>query len=204
MRKKLLALVMCATMVLGTAVTAVAAPLKEDYDNAKKIFDNGSKVITEMTTNGSKKQVPVTVNVDLEGGVAYGFNAAGEAVRLNDEGKKALAYIGKIAINKTKKTNGVVNASVVTTNAIADATAEYGADAFLKNYKAAYVTNISSVAGEPAYKVAVVTLGGTTLNPTTTVAYYSLKNAAKFVAQEEDADFMSKDMYSYDETDAPL
>ena len=204
MRKKLLALVMCATMILGTAVTAVAAPLKEDYDNAKKIFDNGSKVITEMTTNGSKKQVPVTVNVDLEGGVAYGFNAAGEAVRLNDEGKKALAYIGKIAINKTKKTNGVVNASVVTTNAIADATAEYGADAFLKNYKAAYVTNISSVAGEPAYKVAVVTLGGTTLNPTTTVAYYSLKNAAKFVAQEEDADFMTKDMYSYDETDAPL
>ncbi len=188
MRKKLLALVMCATMILGTAVTAVAAPLKEDYDNAKKIFDNGSKVITEMTTNGSKKQVPVTVNVDLEGGVAYGFNAAGEAVRLNDEGKKALAYIGKIAINKTKKTNGVVNASVVTTNAIADATAEYGADAFLKNYKAAYVTNISSVADQPAYKVAVVTLGGTTAAPTTSVAYYSLKNASKFVAATEDAE----------------
>lgn len=200
MRKKLLALVMCATMVLGTAVTAVAAPLKEDYDNAKKIFSNGSKVLDEMGTNGSKKQVPVTVNVDLEGGVAYGFNAAGEAVRLNEKGDKALAYIGKIAINKTKKTNGVVNASQVTASAIADATAEYGADAFLKGYKAAYVTNISSVAGEPAYKVAVVTLGGTTAAPTTTVAYYSLKNASKVVAGTEDADFMTKDLYSYDET----
>ncbi|MDY5805941.1 MAG: hypothetical protein SPM04_00105, partial [Lachnospira sp.] len=107
MRKKLLALVMCATMVLGTAVTAVAAPLKEDYDNAKKIFTNGAKVISEMTTNGSKKQVPVTVNVDLEGGVPYGFTNVGtadapdyRAVRLNEKGDKALAYIGKIAINK--------------------------------------------------------------------------------------------------------
>ena len=204
MRKKLLALVMCATMVLGTAVTAVAAPLKEDYDNAKKIFSNGAKVIKEMDTNGSKKQVPVTVNVDLEGGVAYGFNTDGEAVRLNEKGDKALAYIGKIAIDKTKKTNGVVNASAVTASAIADATAEYGPVAFLKGYKAAYVTNISSVAGEPAYKVAVVTLGGTTAAPTTTVAYYSLKNASKFVTNEEDADFKTQDLYSYDETDAGL
>ena len=204
MRKKLLALVMCATMILGTAVTAVAAPLKEDYDNAKKIFKNGADVITEMTTNKSAKKVPVTVNVDLEGGVAYGFNTDGEAVRLNEKGDKALAYIGKIAINKTKKTNGVVNASVVATNAITDARAEYGADAFLKGYKAAYVTNISSVADQPAYKVAVVTLGGTTAAPTTTVAYYSLKNASKFVENKEDADFMTEDKYSYDETTAGL
>ena len=41
MRKKLLALLMCATMVLGTAVTAVAAPLKADFDAAKKVFENG-------------------------------------------------------------------------------------------------------------------------------------------------------------------
>ena len=204
MRKKLLALVMCATMVLGTAVTAVAAPLKEDYDNAKKIFKTGADVIKEMDTNGSKKKVPVTVNVDLEGGVAYGFNTDGEAVRLNEKGDKALAYIGKIAINKTKKTNGVVNASQVAANAIADARGEYGNDAFLKGYKAAYVTNISSVAGEPAYKVAVVTLGGTTAAPTTSVAYYSLKNASKFIAQEENADFMTEDKYSYDETTAGL
>ena len=126
MRKKLLALVMCATMVLGTAVTAVAAPLKEDYDNAKKIFKTGADVIKEMDTNGSKKKVPVTVNVDLEGGVPYGFNAAGEAVRLNEKVDKALAYIGKIAINKTKKNNVPVNADNVVNSAIADATAEYG------------------------------------------------------------------------------
>ena len=138
MRKKLLALVMCATMVLGTAVTAVAAPLKEDYDNAKKIFTNGAKVISEMTTNGSKKQVPVTVNVDLEGGVPYGFTNVGtaaapdyRAVRLNEKGDKALAYIGNIAINKTKKDAVVVNASAVATKAVNDAKTEYGNDAFL-------------------------------------------------------------------------
>ena len=213
MRKKLLALVMCATMVLGTAVTAVAAPLKEDYDNAKKIFTNGAKVISEMTTNGSKKQVPVTVNVDLEGGVPYGFTNVGtadapdyRAVRLNEKGDKALAYIGNIAINKTKKDAVVVNASAVATKAVNDAKAEYGNDAFLKAYKAAYLTNISAVANEPAYKVAVVTLGGTTAAPTTDVAYYTLKNASKIVSGKisEDADFMTKDKYSYDESNDAL
>ena len=208
---------MCATMILGTAVTAVAAPLKEDYDNAKKIFDNGAKVIKEMDTNGSKKKVPVTVNVDLEGGVAYGFvnvNAGDtdkapdyRAVRLNEKGDKALAYIGEIAINKTKKDDTVLvatNVSVVTSAAIADAKVKYGLNAKLDNVKAAYVANISTV-DKPAYKVAVVTLNGTTETTTTSVEYFTLKNADKAGAKmAEDADFMTKDKYSYDEANDVL
>ena len=171
MRKKLLALVMCATMVLGTAVTAVAAPLQEDYDNAKKIFTNGSKVISEMGTNGSKKQVPVTVNVDLEGAVPYGFTNVGtvtdpdyRAVRLNEKGDKALKYIGTIDINKTVVTTDakgdkvypvVVNASQVTTKAVEEAKTKYGKDAKIDGKKVAYVTDISAIENENAYKVYV-------------------------------------------------
>ena len=225
MRKKLLALVMCATMVLGTAVTAVAAPLKADYDNAKKIFTNGAKVISEMTTNGSKKQVPVTVNVDLEGGVPYGFTNVGtadapdyRAVRLNEKGDKALKYIGTIDINKTVVTTNakgdidypvVVNASQVTTKAVEEAKTKYGKDAKIDGKKVAYVTDISAIENENAYKVAVVTFGkdATTDAPGKPgVAYYTLKNASKIVSGKisEDADFMTKDKYSYDESNDAL
>ena len=204
MRKKLLALVMCATMVLGTAVTAVAAPLKADFDAAKKVFENGKKITGttgEIESNGSEKKIPVTVNVDLEGGVTYGF-VDGKAVRLNEKGDLTLKYIGDVAINKTKKDSVVVNASAVADKAVNDAKAEYGNDAFLKSYKAAYITNISAVNTDPVYKVAVVTLGGTTQAPTKDVAYYTLKNASKVKNGKisEDADFMTKDKYSYDET----
>lgn len=199
MRKKLLALVMCATMVLGTAVTAVAAPLQADYDNAKKVFSNGSKVMNEITANDSYKLVPVTVNVDLEGGVKYGFDANGKAVRLDADGKKALKYVGKVDIDNTKKTSAVVNASVVATTAVADATVKYGADAVIDGKKAAYVADISAIA-TPKYEVAVVTFGGTTAAPTTSVEYFTMKNADKVSAGvlSEDANYVTKDYYSYD------
>ena len=214
MRKKLLALVMCATMILGTAVTAVAAPLQADYDAADKIFKTGADVIKEMETNKSAKQVPVTVNVDLEGGVAYGFVNKGtakapdyRAVRLNEKGDKALAYIGKIAIDKTKKDDVVLvatNESVITSAAIADAKAKYGLNAKLNDVKAAYVANISTV-DKPAYKVAVVTLSGTTETTSTSVEYFTLKNADKAGAKmTENAKFMTGDGYSYDETNDTL
>ena len=199
MRKKLLALVMCATMVLGTAVTAVAAPLQADYDNAKKVFSNGSKVMNEITANDSYKLVPVTVNVDLEGGVKYGFDAAGKAVRLDADGKKPLKYVGKVDIDNTKKTKTVVNASVVATTAVADAVAKYGADAVIDGKKAAYVADISAIA-TPKYEVAVVTFGGTTAAPTTSVEYFTMKNTDKVSAGvlSEDANYVTKDYYSYD------
>ena len=205
MRKKLLALVMCATMVLGTAVTAVAAPLKADFDAAKKVFENGKEITGEIGTNESAKKVPVTVNVDLEGGVTYGF-VGGKAVRLNEKGDYTLKYIGDITYGDgVKKGAGTINASVVASNAILEATSKLGANAILDDVKVAYVANISAAAAPAEYKVAVATLDGkTTANITegdVVVNYYSLKNTAKYLSGDEAADFMTKDKYSYDETD---
>ena len=204
MRKKLLALVMCATMVLGTAVTAVAAPLKADFDAAKKVFENGKKITGEIGTNESAKKVPVTVNVDLEGGVTYGF-VGGKAVRLNEKGDYTLKYIGDITYGDgVKKGAGTINASVVASNAILEATSKLGANAILDDVKVAYVANISAVGVPAEYRVAVATLDGkTTANiapADVDVEYYSLKNTAKYLSGEEAADFMTKDKYSYDET----
>lgn len=61
MRKKLLALLMCATMVLGTSVTAMAA-VKDDakklgVENAKKFIDEyypTAKTLVSKTQNGTK------------------------------------------------------------------------------------------------------------------------------------------------------
>ena len=59
MRKKLLALLMCATMVLGTAVTASAAT----EDTVKKIFNNWGDVNNEVVAN--KVNQVVTDSVDV-------------------------------------------------------------------------------------------------------------------------------------------
>ena len=64
MRKKLLALLMCATMVLGTSVTAMAA-VKDDAKalgtkNAQKFIDEyypTAKTLVSKTQNGTKGQV---------------------------------------------------------------------------------------------------------------------------------------------------
>jgi hypothetical protein len=100
MRKKLLALLMCATMVLGTGVTAMAAiPSEDTFDAAKKVFSNGSKIIAEY--EGSKK---VTTTIVLSDGSSetWGLkvNTAtnltdATPIKLNDDGKaltKVLAY----------------------------------------------------------------------------------------------------------------
>ena len=57
MRKKLLALVMCATMVLGSSAVAFASPSTDDYDNAAKIFKKGEKVITEIDSTKRTKRL---------------------------------------------------------------------------------------------------------------------------------------------------
>jgi hypothetical protein len=59
MRKKLLALLMCATMVLGTAATAMAAtPSADDYTNATKVLKGWDTVSKEYDV--SKKPVTFT------------------------------------------------------------------------------------------------------------------------------------------------
>ena len=213
MRKKLLALLMCATMVLGSSAVAFASPSTDDYDNAAKIFKKGEKVIAEID---STKNVTSPVYVPGEGGVTYGFLAkdkdnnvpTGAAVRLNSA-NKPLQYIGDVTIDNTKKTNAVVNASVTATTAVADLATKLGADAKLTNAKVAYVVNYNAAdASNPIYKVTVVTVNGTTAAPTTTLATYSSNNGISVDATgalKANVDYITADGYSYDvDTDAVL
>ena len=212
MRKKLLALLMCATMVLGSSAVAFASPSTDDYDNAAKIFKKGEKVIAEID---STKNVTSPVYVPGEGGVTYGFLATskenntptGAAVRLNSA-NKPLQYIGDVTIDNTKKTNAVVNASVTAANAVSELATKFGADAKLTNAKVAYVVNYNAAdASNPIYKVTVVTVNGTTAAPTTTLATYSSNNgiSVESGALKANVDYITADGYSYDvDTDAVL
>ena len=212
MRKKLLALLMCATMVLGSSAVAFAAPTKDNYDDAKKILEKGEKVVAELEY--SKVKTPVYVRG--EGGVNYGFAAVSKedkntpafttgnyasGIRLNDD-NKPLKSIGSIAINNAVENKAVINASVTTSNAVAALTARYGADANLNNAKVAYVVNYNAADTQnPVYKVAVVTVNGTTADPDSSVETYSSNNDIKVNADgtlKEDVDFITADGYSYD------
>ena len=215
MRKKLLALLMCATMVLGSSAVAFASPSTDDYDNAAKIFKKGEKVITEID---STKNVTSPVYVPGEGGVTYGFLAkdkdnnvpTGAAVRLNSA-NKPLKYIGEVSDDNTGKGASVVNASVLTSTVAADAKTVYGTDAKLAGKTASYVVNLSTVANAPVYKVAVVTFGEndtTAAIANSTTEYYSIKDALTIDETtgklEKAANYKTADGYSYDESDADL
>ena len=99
MRKKLLALVMCATMVLGTAVTAVAAPSNDDYKNAETILkqynaDKGN-IIGEY--DAKKENVKFTTEYTIKNSIngtlssisySYAFTGANDSyVKINSDGK---------------------------------------------------------------------------------------------------------------------
>ncbi len=213
MRKKLLALMMCATMVLGSSAVAFASPSTDDYDNAAKIFKKGEKVITEID---STKNVTTPVYVSGEGGVTYGFIADdnnvpnGSAARLNSN-NKALKYIGEVSDDNTGKGASVVNASVLTSTVAADAKTVYGTDAKLAGKTASYVVNLSTVASAPVYKVAVVTFGEndtTAAIANSTTEYYSIKDALTFDETtgnlKKAANYKTADGYSYDESGANL
>jgi hypothetical protein len=65
MRKKMLALLMCATMVLGTAATAFAdVPDGDTYTAAGKVFTNASNFINEANQKG---KIEYTIYKDLSG-----------------------------------------------------------------------------------------------------------------------------------------
>ena len=96
MRKKLLALLMCATMVLGSSAVAFAAPSNDDYTNAKKIYDNSKNFTNELFKENEKVKETVWVK-SVQSNVTFGFDAGTlQAVKLNDDGK-ALLYVGDAA-----------------------------------------------------------------------------------------------------------
>jgi hypothetical protein len=96
MRKKLLALLMCATMVLGSSAVAFAAqPTTDDYANATKVLTKGSDITKEFES----KTVKTTVYVNGEGGMSYAFyaddaSATGFSSIKLDADSNQLLYVG--------------------------------------------------------------------------------------------------------------
>jgi hypothetical protein len=101
MRKKLLALLMCATMVLGSSAVAFASPSNDDYTNATTVLTGGSKITAEYenavikTTAyvagvGSGNYAFTTKKYTSYNGKTYDVN---EGVKVNSD-TKALVYVG--------------------------------------------------------------------------------------------------------------
>ena len=110
MRKKLLALLMCATMVLGTAVTAVAAPSNDDYKNAETILkqynaDKGNiigeydakKENVKFTTEYVKKDTVSNNNTVYTISYSYAFTGSEDSyVKINSDGKALTKVAGGV------------------------------------------------------------------------------------------------------------
>lgn len=99
MRKKLLALLMCATMVLGTAVTASAATTKGDAENVFKADKNFKNFFAEYYPTDSI--VKDSAYNGKNGTVEYGYIY--EDNRLADEYKPVVVYKAGDTLNGTTK-----------------------------------------------------------------------------------------------------
>ena len=121
MRKKLLALLMCATMVLGTAVTASAAT----EDTVKKIFNNWGDVNNEVVANKVNQVVTDSVDVVVSATsikkvtVAYDADTYAPVVSYSKDGNTYAAT--KVATFEVGETN-----TSVTTQTVANKYAELG------------------------------------------------------------------------------
>jgi hypothetical protein len=93
MRKKLLALLMCATMVLGTAATAFAAPSEQNWSDAAKVLSNSKNIIDELyKENATVKTTAYVTSIKKTATFGYDTKNDNKAVKLNDDGQ-ALLYI---------------------------------------------------------------------------------------------------------------
>lgn len=113
MRKKLLALLMCATMVLSSSVVAMAAPSEDDFKNAGKVFTNSENFVNELYKENETIKETVWVQ-SVQTNVTFGFNDANlKAVKLNSDSKplkyvgdyKNLAAAGSIVVCENTTTN---------------------------------------------------------------------------------------------------
>lgn len=116
MRKKLLALLMCATMVLGTAVTA-SAYTNDDVEAAKKIRDQYDYFAGEFNDGafGKTTDKEVKFSTHYQNGTKsityyYAFtDLAGGYVKLDKDNKKPLA---KATVELTATMDSVTNTGV--------------------------------------------------------------------------------------------
>jgi hypothetical protein len=104
MRKKLLALLMCATMVLGTAATAFAADVTPtDVTNATTIINQfkGDQGAVEYEYDAKKSPITFTTTYATKDDATkiiytYAFDESGNAVKSNSTGKNAYTKISGI------------------------------------------------------------------------------------------------------------
>jgi hypothetical protein len=217
MRKKLLALLMCATMVLGSSAVAFAAPSADDYTAAEKVFTtNGGKITSEITTNGSDKKITMSAYVDGEGGATYGFvGSAGSysAVRLDSDGD-ALEYLGTVDATGAVTGASVVNPSKVALAVISNLSTTLGKEALIPTgYKAATVVR-STIGSNETYSLVVSSVTATSTKDLTeanagiTSKIYPTNGDIEVNATTgkltADVDFITADGYSYKKSGASL
>jgi hypothetical protein len=104
MRKKLLALLMCATMVLGSSAVAFAAPSDDDWTNAGKIVSNSENIINELYKENTTVKTTAYVTT-LKSTATFGYNEKNNlaAVKLNDAGKALIYAEGDDYVEMTGK-----------------------------------------------------------------------------------------------------
>jgi hypothetical protein len=96
MRKKLLALLMCATMVLGSSAVAFAAPAADDYKAAQKVFDQGEDFDGEYAAQTLTPIYYTTINENTGNVNYWGFTSSGAHVKLSKD-LVAYKYLGTTA-----------------------------------------------------------------------------------------------------------
>jgi hypothetical protein len=209
MRKKLLALLMCATMVLGSSAVAFASPSSSDKDKAKKVFTtNGAKITDEYNVNGDYDVITATGTVNkVEGTYAFDEDT-NEAVKVNSK-NKALEYIGTDVKNLNTKEGDEVTVNYTTNpSAYLTAIADKYADSqgcIAKGTKVAQVVKTEPF-GSEVYTLIVTTVdeeitadNAISEANTTTKAYSTASDiSVKSGKLTADVDYMTADGYSYD------
>jgi hypothetical protein len=100
MRKKLLALLMCATMVLGSSAVAFAAPSDDDWTAAGKVLSKGSDITAEYESANIKATAYVAgVGTGTYAFTTKAYNSVAKSYDVYDAVKvdsdtKALLYVG--------------------------------------------------------------------------------------------------------------
>ena len=119
MRKKLLALVMCATMILGTAVTA-SAYTEDELKAAQTVIDQHAKFEAEFNEESKKTPTFVTtykkVNTAEDVNYKYGYQN-GAAVKVNKDNEILTKTSGK-AYNLTSADLGTIKQNFGATAAV--------------------------------------------------------------------------------------
>ena len=174
MRKKLLALLMCATMVLGSSVVATAAPSDDDYKNAEKIFKNSVNYINEKYKEDDTVKETKWVK-SIQTNATYGFNTANMlGVKLNSD-SKPLKYVGDyVDLTGIKKGTEVVEGKVKDVTYAVVKTAPSNGSVTINDIVAAYIANNNLDANKTVDALGLSKVAVTVIDEVTKVAHVQL------------------------------